>query len=150
MDAIEENGAEIRYKRLEYWVLQELGTPKCYAFANKHLALESLESAYRQEIKNQAYEVDWNVGHTHAVISVMGMQAYHLGISTVDAHAIPTKVRRHPDISMLPAQIQEQLSALSAWWSRLNNTAALKGKETVELQNVISSTEALIRRLIGK
>lgn len=148
MDTAEE--AELRYKRLEYWVLQELGSPKCYAFANKHLALESLERTYRKEIENQSYQIDWNVGHTHAVITVLGLQAYHLGISTVDAHAIPTTVRRHPDISMLPQQIQGQLSALAAGWSRLNLPEVLDQKETVELQNTISSTEALIRRLIGK
>lgn len=141
---------EIRYKRLEYWVLQEIGNPKCYVFANKHLALESLERTYKPEIENQAYQINWNLGHTHAVITVLGMQAYHLGISTVDAHAIPTVVRRHPDISMLPKQIQEQLSALSSWWSKLNRHEVLGHTETVELQNTISSTEALIRRLIGK
>lgn len=137
-------------KRLEHWVLSEVGTPKAWPFSWSHLAFESLEATYRKEVEEGSFQVDWNAGHTHAVITVGRLSIYHLGISSVEAYAVPILIPRHRDTEIkIRKQVAEQLAALDECWTRLNNDKPLRGAEAAEMRNIVSSTKALIRTLSG-
>lgn len=82
-----------------FWELRGIADPTCFHFASKHLAIESLEVTYADEVAEQKFDIKWGYQNMSAVIGIKGIGCYTLTLKLAQTiFTTPIHLQRHKDL----------------------------------------------------
>jgi hypothetical protein len=82
-----------------FWELRGIADPTCFHFASKHLAIESLEVTYADEVAEQKFDIQWGHQNMSAVIGIKGIGCYTLTLKLAQTiFTTPIHLQRHRDL----------------------------------------------------